>query len=346
MKKNKSKYMLIAYIAGSVASASAAAQVFGNKDAGRAEAMSTWEATLRKEAPAMEGCFHSTFPDMGWHAVRCGAPPKLVMGSRQVANDKGRATNTVDGTFITGNGQDYAARSSRLTRSAVGSFPSVSGVTTGVVQYSLQLNTDNASNPAACAQFGFSSCKTWQQYVYSSDSDENSSNGFQPVIFIESSVQADSSSEYNAVGCPSGWGAYEDNTCVINSDSVTVPLVPVSGIGGVKLIGSATSGGVDTLTFSVNGQAYSVSQSASTVNINKIWRQSEFNVFGNGAATQTVSFNPGSRVSVNVAVNDGTTNAPTCLGDAGSTFEQNNLKRGSCTAFGGTSPGISFPQSN
>ncbi|MBV6843678.1 hypothetical protein KWH36_20705 [Xanthomonas campestris pv. fici] len=67
---------------------------------------------------------------------------------------------------------------------------------------------------------------------------------------------------------------------------------------------------------------------------------------GNGARTQTVSFNRGSHVTVNVAVNDGTTNAPTCLGNAGQTFEQNNLTRGSCSVFGGASPGISFPQSN
>ncbi|MEG8064134.1 hypothetical protein G3N90_04300 [Xanthomonas hortorum pv. gardneri] len=344
--KIKSKYLFAACIVGCAANAGAATQVSAINHAGRAEAMSAWETTLRQEIPAMTGCFISTFPDMGWKAVRCEAPPKVVMGSQHLANDKGRTTMATDRAFITGNGSDYAARSSRLTRSAVGSFPSVSGVTAGVVQYSLQINTDNASNPAACAQFGFSSCKTWQQYVYSSDSDENSSNGFQPVIFIESWVYADSSSEYDAVGCPSGWDAYEGNACVINSDSVTVPLVPGSGIGGVKLTGSATSGGVDTLTFSVNGRAYSVSQSASTVNINKIWRQSEFNVFGNGANTQTVSFNPGSRVSVNLAVNDGTTNAPACLGDAGTTFEQNNLTRGSCTSFGGTSPGISFPQSN
>ncbi|CCF70456.1 hypothetical protein KV692_21690 [Xanthomonas euvesicatoria pv. physalidis] len=103
---------------------------------------------------------------------------------------------------------------------------------------------------------------------------------------------------------------------------------------------------MDTVSFSVNGRAYRVSQRASTVDINKIWRLTEFNIFGNGARTQTVSFNRGSHVTVNVAVNDGTTNAPTCLGNAGQTFEQNNLTRGSCSVFGGASPGISFPQSN
>ncbi|MBV6796050.1 hypothetical protein KWH42_22345 [Xanthomonas campestris pv. daturae] len=103
---------------------------------------------------------------------------------------------------------------------------------------------------------------------------------------------------------------------------------------------------MDTVSFSMNGRAYRVSQRASTVDINKIWRLTEFNIFGNGARTQTVSFNRGSHVTVNVAVNDGTTNAPTCLGNAGQTFEQNNLTRGSCSVFGGASPGISFPQSN
>ncbi|MFW9572563.1 hypothetical protein ACJGJ0_08500 [Xanthomonas citri pv. mangiferaeindicae] len=345
MRKFKSKYMLGACIVGSIVSAGAAAQVAAINNTGRAEAMSAWETTLKHEAPAMEGCFSSTFPDMGWQAVRCGAPPKLVMKPRHVASGNVRTT-TDNRVLITGNGDDYAARTGRLTHSAVGSFPSVSGVTTGVVQYSLQINTDNDSNPAACAQFGFSSCRTWQQYVYSSDADEDSSNGFDPVIFIESWVYADSTSEYDAAGCPSGWDAYEGNACVINSESVRVPLVPVSGIAGVKLTGSATSGGVDTVSFSVNGRAYSVSQRASTVDINKIWRLTEFNIFGNGARTQTVSFNRGSHVTVNVAVNDGTTNAPTCLGNAGQTFEQNNLTRGSCSVFGGASPGISFPQSN
>ncbi|PPU77628.1 hypothetical protein K6978_15895 [Xanthomonas cucurbitae] len=294
----------------------------------------------------MEGCFRSTFPDKGWQAVRCGPPPKAIVGRKRTANGSGRTTATADQALVVGNGNDYAALSSRPTRSVVGSFPSVSGVTTGVVQYSLQINTDNDSNPAACAQFGFSSCKTWQQYVYSSDFDGDSSNGFQPVVFIESWVYATSSAEYKAVGCPSGWDAYDGNACVHNSDSVSAPLVPVSGIGSVKLTGSATSGGVDTATFSINGRAYSVSQAASTVHINKIWRKSEFNVFGNGARTQTVSFNRGSRVTVNVAVNDGTANAPACIGDSGETFEQNNLTLGSCTSFGGASPGISFPQSN
>lgn len=132
MRKFKSKYMLGACIVGSIVSAGAAAQVAAINNTGRAEAMSAWETTLKHEAPAMEGCFSSTFPDMGWQAVRCGAPPKLVMKPRHVASGNVRTT-TDNRVLITGNGDDYAARTGRLTHSAVGSFPSVSGVTTGVV---------------------------------------------------------------------------------------------------------------------------------------------------------------------------------------------------------------------
>ncbi|WP_258077789.1 hypothetical protein [Xanthomonas bromi] len=267
-------------------------------------------------------------------------PPAVTTGNA-------RTTARTDGAFTVGNGTDYAAHTGRLTRSAVGSFPSVSGVTIGVADYSLQLNTDLASNPTTCAQFGYSRCRTWEQFVYSTDDDGDASNGRTPSVFIQNWFLAGSASQYNVVGCPSGWSAYPDqNACYRNSNTVSVPLVPVSSIGSIKLTGSATAGGVDTVSFSVNGIAYSVNQPAWTLNINKIWRQSEFNIFGNGGGDPLVSFNRGSHVTVNVAVNDGTTNAPKCLGNAGTTFQENNLTLGICTASGGSSPHISFTQSN
>jgi hypothetical protein len=47
-----------------------------------------------------------------------------------------------------------------------------------------------------------------------------------------------------------------------------------------------------------------------------------------------------------VQVNDGSTNAPTCLANAGTTGETNNLNLGPCTATGGTAPYIQFTESN
>ncbi|KAB7763200.1 hypothetical protein [Xanthomonas maliensis] len=342
------KSLLAACIIAATANAAETGQTAATASAGRTAAISSWEATIRQEAPAMEGCFRSSFPNMGWQATRCMAPSKRTPSPATVNRGESRSTTAhTDSTFVVGNGNDYAARTSRLTRSAIGSFPSVSGVTTGVVDYSLQINTDSISNPTTCAQFGYSSCETWEQFIYDTDYDGDSSNGRTPAVFIEYWFYADSSSEYTSKGCPSGWNTYADqNACWRDGNLASAPLVPLSKIGSMKLSGSAKAGGVDTVTLSVDGQAYSVSDSASTLNINKIWRQSEFNIFGHNGDDPLVSFNRGSRVTVNVAVNDGTTNAPTCLGNAGTTFERNNLTLGSCTASGGTSPAITFTQSN
>ncbi|QBG89966.1 hypothetical protein ACQR53_20235 [Xanthomonas oryzae] len=340
--------LLAACIIASTASAAYAGQTAASESAGRAAAISSWETTIRQEAPAMEGCFRSTFPNMGWQAARCMPSSKRVpLPSSANRGDRRTTTAHTDSTFMVGNGNDYVASTSRLTRSAIGSFPSVSGVTTGVVDYTLQINTDVVSNPTTCAQFGYSSCQTWQQFIYDTDYDSDTSNGRTPAVYIEYWFYADSTSEYKSKGCPSGWSTAEDeNACWRDGNLTNAPLVPLSKIGSMTLSGSATAGGVDTVTLSVDGQAYSVSERASTLNINKIWRQSEFNIFGHNTDSPMVSFNSGSRVTVNVAVNDGTASAPTCLGNAGTTFEQNNLTLGSCTATGGTAPAITFTQSN
>ncbi|AZR37116.1 hypothetical protein [Xanthomonas vasicola] len=349
MEKLGSKYVLGACIIGSVFSAAAATQSAGIDAAGRVAAMSAWEATLRQDAPAMEGCFRSSFPNNGWQAVRCAPPPKVVSRPPAIAHRKdGSITARTEGTMTVGNGVDYAARTGSRTRSAVGSFPAVNGVTTGVEDYSLQINTNRDKNSVTCVQFGYTSCETWQQFIYATDDDGDPSNGRTPVAFIQDWFFADSTAEYKAKGCPGGWHDYpEQDACYTNSYGVEAPLVPVSKIDSIQLSGSATAGSVDTVMFSINGQAYSVSQNAHTLNINKIWRLSEFNIFGNGSDAPLVSFNSGSQVTVKVAVDDGTRRSPTCLGpNAGQTFEQNNLTLGSCTASGGASPAITFTQSN
>ncbi|KAB7763210.1 hypothetical protein CKY51_20245 [Xanthomonas maliensis] len=282
--------------------------------------------------------------------MRCAPSPTVVSRPPAIAHrNDGSLTARTEGTMTVGNGVDYAARTGSRTRSAVGSFPVVNGVTTGVEDYSLQINTNIDKNFVTCVQFGYTSCATWQQFIYSTDGDADPSNGRTPVAFIQDWFIAGSAAEFKAKGCPGGWFAYSDsdyNACYTNSDGVEVPLVPVSGIGSIQLSGSATAGSVDTVMFSINGQAYSVSQNAKTLNINKIWHQSQFNIFGNGGGSPLVSFNAGSQVMVNVAVDDGTRRSPTCLGNAGTTFEQNNLTLGSCTASGGASPSITFTQSN
>jgi len=56
-------------------------------------------------------------------------------------------------------------------------------------------------------------------------------------------------------------------------------------------------------------------------------------------------FNRGTEITVNVAAQYGSTTAPTCESNSGTTAETNNLNAGLCTAAGGTTPSIQFTES-
>ena len=66
---------------------------------------------------------------------------------------------------------------------------------------------------------------------------------------------------------------------------------------------------------------------------------------GDGSGANAV-FNTGSSVTVKIALTDGSTAAPVCSGDTGTTTETNNLKVGACTAASGTPPSVSFTESH
>jgi hypothetical protein len=74
------------------------------------------------------------------------------------------------------------------------------------------------------------------------------------------------------------------------------------------------------------------------------WTGSEFNVIGDGGGSEA-EFNTGAALTDEIEVTDGTTNAPTCQSNGGTTGETNNLDLGTCKATGGASPKISFKES-
>ncbi len=49
-------------------------------------------------------------------------------------------------------------------------------------------------------------------------------------------------------------------------------------------------------------------------------------------------------MTVRIAVKDGSTNAPSCMTNGGTTGETNNFNLGSCKGFSGTEPSIEFSQ--
>lgn len=120
-------------------------------------------------------------------------PPAITV------NKDGNITARKDGTLTVGNGVDYVAATRKLIHSTSGTFPSVTGVGTDVVDYSLQINTNLDRNPVTCAQFGYSSCWNWQQFFYTTDSDGDPINGRTPAIFIENWFYADNAAEFDAI---------------------------------------------------------------------------------------------------------------------------------------------------
>ena len=171
-----------------------------------------------------------------------------------------------------GDGNDYAAKiTAGLINTTVGTFPTVTGVKKetglrGANDYSLQLNS-NFMNTAACkGASNPAKCLDWEQFVYSS----GYSVAFMQYWLIN----------WNNA-CPSGWFTYS-NDCYTNSNGVTVPDEAISKLKTLKLSGAAKKAGLDTLVMTVGTHAYSVTGNDSVVDLATAWKESEFNIIGDG----------------------------------------------------------------
>jgi hypothetical protein len=246
---------------------------------------------------------------------------------------------------VTGNGHDYVAEAAGRITKTLGTFPTVTGVTSekgvgvplfgdggilGRNEYTLQLNSNYTGTTSACA--GHTGCTVWQQFIYATDY-ETKGEG---AVFIQ----------YWLIGwgdsaCPSTFGSDGGGDCYKNSAYVAAPDMKITSLGSLSLSGAAVAGGHDTVVFNNGTTAYTVSASDSVLDISAVWKESEFNVVGDAGGSRA-DFNAGSSIIVKVALTDGSTAAPTCVANAGSTGETNNLNLGSCVVSGGTTPYIEF----
>jgi hypothetical protein len=331
-----------------------------------------WREAMAHIATPSEGCFQATYPSVIWHQAACHeAVPRVAPTPRWAL---------LGATENAGNGNDYTLQTTSLITQAVGSFPTVTGVTSetgvgvasyggggilGPNEYSLQINSSFSSTTAACN--GHSGCTVWQQFVYAPDySVINSSfssttaacNGHSGCTVWQQFVYAPDYSvrgsaavfmQYWLIGygrrCPSGWGSDGAGDCYKNSAAATAPDVPATQLANVKLTGGVTAGGNDTVVFTNGTTAYSSSGKDSVLYLAQVWKEAEFNVVGNAGGSEA-QFNSGSSITVKVAVSDGSTAAPSCVANSGTTGESNNLNLGSCTASSGTNPSIQFTESN
>jgi hypothetical protein len=343
----------IAFLAGLVAAAcvpAAFAAPFDNAPGSSAQqvgpiedvAREAWRQDMAQIATPSQGCFHASFPSIVWQQVACGAvradvhplPHYYQFGAQETA----------------GNGNDYTIQTgSHLITSAIGTFPTVTGVTSeksvgvaaygdggilGANEYSVQLNTQFTSTSAACK--GKSGCTVWQQWVYATDYSQKGKG----AIFMQNWLIG-----YGSSRCPSGFASDGEGDCYGNSSAALPPDISPTALASLKLTATAASGGNDTAVVTYDGEAYSTSQKDSTLDIASVWNTGEFNVVGNAGGSEA-EFNSGSSITVNLAVTDGSTATPSCVGDSGTTGESNNLNLGSCTATGGSSPSIKFTESN
>jgi hypothetical protein len=294
-------------------------------DDAEARSQGIWRKAIAQTPVPTEGCFQATYPSLTWNKVEC-----VVAANVPFIPRSGRISQTV------GDGNDYAAEvSSGQINTTIGTFPTVTGVKKetgqrGANDYSLQINS-NTQNTAICSGAGNpAECVVWQQFVYAS--------GLKQAFIQYWLINWNNP-------CPSGWNSYESDCFTNNGTAVAVPKEPITKLSGLLLSGLANEGGIDTLVFTTGTEAYSTTGSDSVLDLASFWTESEFNVVGDSDGSEA-NFNSGSSVTVQVVVLNGTTDAPTCAADAGTTAETNNLNLGSCAGTGGASPYIEFSESN
>jgi hypothetical protein len=304
-----------------------------------AAARNQWRAAINQNVELGAGCFRASYPRIEWEQVECKVLRPRV---RPVIRKPGQGQ-------VAGNGNDYVAESSGLTSGAVGSFPTVTGVKSeksvgvaeyggggilGANEYTLQLNTNFTGTTAAC--HGHSGCVVWQQFIYSTDYEvEGEAAVFMQYWLIGWGVSA----------CPKGFGSDGVGDCYGNSNYVSAPDVKPTSLASLSLSGAASASGSDTVVFTDGSTAYRVSGADTVLDISQVWKESEFNVVGDAGGSRA-DFNKPVSVTVKLALTDGTTSAPTCVANGGTTGESNNLNLGKCSTASGSSPSIQFTESN
>ncbi|HVE81668.1 MAG TPA: hypothetical protein VND93_02425 [Myxococcales bacterium] len=290
----------------------------------------TWNLAMMQKPTPKKGCFRSTYPKTDWEEVSCTATPDYPMPPR-----RGPRPLTV------GNGDDVSAQVVGAISQAIGTFDSVTNVTsesspignsgTPVANaYTLQMNT-NFFVSTTCSGSPNAGCRGWEQFVF-----ENYGSGAR--AFIQYWLL-----RYNTT-CPAGWNQFSftgstDIYCYRNNSlgAVGIPAQPITNLANLRLTGTV-SATADSVAVSTGVNVYSVNGDNS-VNAAAGWQIAEFNVFGDGGNSSgggAATFNAGASMVPRVRVISGSNAPPTCTAQ-GFTGETNNL------SFGPTAPGVSPP---
>lgn len=299
--------------------------VIGLATSAQADPRDAWRATITHTAVPGAGCYAAHYPSLAWAPVDCTTAPHVPLIP---------ASGTGGGLNV-GDGHDYqAVTTPALITTSTGSFPKVKVKTEkGGGQsnaYTIQLNSNFMSGSPSCdGAANPSSCLDWEQFVYFAEPYNE--------VFIQYWLI-----NYNTT-CPGGWLS-DGGDCYTNSNATNVPLQAITDLKYLTLTGTAVANGIDTLLFTTQSDAYSVTNNDDMVYLADFWQGVEFNIVGPGGGSEAV-FNAGTKITVNIDETDGTTAAPDCVANDGTTGETNNLNLGSCKTLGGVTPSVSFTES-
>jgi von Willebrand factor type D domain len=331
--------------------------------------LETWRRTILKVPTPNSGCFTANYPDSAWTAMPCKTPPHTLFrpkpqGVVRPSKEVGGASYQDFAPYVYGSGQITEAEGSfdsvsNLTSECEIQCPNANCSSTPVCtasdpanSFSLQLNTGFLLNTKACDN---PTCYGWEQFVYAQTGTCSTCSGsaFIQYWLIDYSTTgtcpapAATAAECNGGVLSDKW-CYYSPSCVINSPfSPSPPPVPITSLSQLKLTGDAPSGSVttDSVTFWENGVPYRTTGANYFPDLNTMWYESEFNVFGDGNDSQAV-FNNGTTLKVRSAVNIGKSGAPGCNVFSG-TGESNNTNLGTNrpTAVEANLPAVVFTES-
>jgi len=349
--------------------------------------LETWRKAIVKVPRPKEGCFTANYPDTAWTEEACKEPSKKLYPPRR------RGTNKAE--TVGGAGPDFSAEVlTGAISQAEGSFVNATPVTSecsvpcdpsddvcpvnpsctttaGAVDndYSLQLNTAPftthtcSGSPASTSP----ACQGWEQFVFPA----GGGGQIQYWLLNYGPAGTECPSPRGASCVPGGvstdgWCPYQFNGvgnvyCVVNAANATgaPSVLPTSAnFATLQLAAEAGSSSVkDSMTVTVAGTPHTANGGGyfPDLGTGTNWQAAEYNVFGDGNASQAV-FNAGSTIVVqnSVTSNPATVNAPTCA-EEGFTGESNTLTiapaQGTtappiCCPYGGASPAIQFVESN
>jgi hypothetical protein len=308
----------------------AKAAVSGTRDA--------WRSSMLRALLPKKGCFKASYPSTVWRDVPCAVGPQRPLEPARGPGPK-----------IVGGGTDFVALTDGGILSAVGSFPSVSGVTSetdvgglcndaGVADsFTLQLNSQAFKTPACNGAANPSACLGWQQFVAWNTGS---------AMYVEM--------QYWLIGygssCPTapcgatGWVS-AGTSCWCSSLAGPGSSQPITNLVNMSVSASATANGLDKVLLAVDNDLSASVQDSVLSLAQAPWNEAEFNIFGAGCGSRA-TFNLGSTLLVSLGLTDGTSAAPVCANNTGfASSEANNLTLvPPCSAVGGASPGIAFTE--